>query len=78
MGRRREGPNGTIVDLSAYDEFGLLVSFRRTPDGPEFVEFAVWPDLTRRTAPVPEADESIESPELPSRRGRPSGGQYDA
>lgn len=41
--RRRLGPNGTVIDLSAYDEFGLLVSYLPDgPDGPEFVEFVIW------------------------------------
>jgi len=54
LGRRREGPDGTIVDLPTYDEFGLLVSFRRLSDGPEFVEFAVWARVTSPTLDRPD------------------------
>jgi len=40
--RRRAGPGATVVDLSGYDEFGLIVAFRHTDNGPEFIEFTVW------------------------------------
>ena len=30
--RRREGPDGTTIDLSGYDEFGLAVAFRCLAD----------------------------------------------
>lgn len=40
--RRREGPDGTIVDLSGYDAFGLLVAFRLLPGVVEFVALSVW------------------------------------
>jgi hypothetical protein len=39
---RQEGPNGTVIDLSGYDEFGLLVAFRLLPGAVEFVALAVW------------------------------------
>lgn len=39
---RRTLPDGTVVDLSSYDEFGLIVSFQPAPDGDhEFIDFAV-------------------------------------
>ena len=41
-GLRREGPNGTVIDLSGYDEFGLLVAFRILPGVVEFVALAIW------------------------------------
>jgi hypothetical protein len=41
-GLRQEGPGGTIIDLSGYDEFGLLVAFRVLPGAVEFVALAIW------------------------------------
>ncbi len=33
-------PDGTTFDLTAYDEFDALLSFRLRPDGtPEFIDF---------------------------------------
>ena len=41
---RRPRSDGAIVDLSAYDESGLLVSFRLMPDGtPVFIDFILRP-----------------------------------
>jgi hypothetical protein len=32
--------DGTTFDLTAYDEFDVLLSFREAPDGgPEFIDF---------------------------------------
>jgi len=41
-GLRQEGPNGTVIDLSGCDEFGLLVAFRLPPGAVEFVALAIW------------------------------------
>jgi hypothetical protein len=40
--RRREGRDGTIVDLSSYDSSGLLVCFRVLPGVIEFVALVAW------------------------------------
>jgi hypothetical protein len=39
---RRKLPDGTIVDLSSYDEYGLIVTFEPMPDGNHlFIDFIV-------------------------------------
>ncbi|HEY8632742.1 MAG TPA: hypothetical protein VIL50_06265 [Candidatus Limnocylindrales bacterium] len=38
-------PDGTEFDITAYDEWGVLLSFRRLTDGqPQFIDFVIFPD----------------------------------
>jgi hypothetical protein len=39
---RRQLDDGTVVDLSSYDEYGLIVTFEPMPDGNHrFIDFIV-------------------------------------
>jgi hypothetical protein len=39
---RRVLEDGTIVDLSSFDEFGIVVAFEQMPDGRHrFIDFAL-------------------------------------
>jgi hypothetical protein len=40
---RREGPDGTIIDLTGYDAHGIMLSFRLLPGVVEFVALAIAP-----------------------------------
>jgi len=43
--RRRLMPDGTEFDLTAYDDLGVLLSFRRGTDGkPQFLDFVIFRD----------------------------------
>ena len=36
--------DGTTFDLSAYEEFGVLLSFHTSDEGtPEFIDFLIYP-----------------------------------
>jgi len=38
-------PDGTEFDLTAYDDLGVLLSFRRGTDGkPQFLDFVIFRD----------------------------------
>jgi hypothetical protein len=38
-------PDGTEFDVTAYDEWGVLLSFRRMTDGqPQFIDFVIFRD----------------------------------
>jgi hypothetical protein len=40
---RRSMPDGTTFDMSAYDDFDVLLAFRDRADGtPEFVDFRIY------------------------------------
>ncbi len=41
--RRRTMPDGTVFDLTAYDEADVLLSFRIQPNGePQFLDFVLF------------------------------------
>jgi hypothetical protein len=41
--RRRKLADGTVFDLTAYDEFGVLVSFRlRSNEDIQFIDFKIY------------------------------------
>ncbi len=39
---RRTLPDGTVFDLTAYDEWGVMISFRVVNGTPEFIDFRIF------------------------------------